>query len=122
MAASHPDKFKPSFVDEGELLELVENHLLCYRVILQWQPAKDEDILTTNTNEIVVLTSFFQQGFGLPSCEFLRGLHHHYKIKLIHLNPNSIIQFVIFVHLCECYLVVRPNFPLFKHYFFMEYR
>jgi hypothetical protein len=46
MAASHPDKFKPSFVDEGELLKVIENYLLPYCAILQWQPTKDEDIPT----------------------------------------------------------------------------
>jgi hypothetical protein len=46
MAASHPDKFKPSFVDEGELLKVIENYLLPYYAILQWQPTKDEDIPT----------------------------------------------------------------------------
>jgi hypothetical protein len=50
-----------------------------------------EDIPTPHTNEIVVLSSFFQHRFGLPTCEFLRGLHHHYQIELVHLNPNSIL-------------------------------
>jgi hypothetical protein len=35
MTASHPDMFKSSSIDEGELLKLVENHLLPNRVILQ---------------------------------------------------------------------------------------
>jgi hypothetical protein len=86
--------------------------------VLQWRPTKREDIPTPNTNKIVILTSL--HGFGLPSCKFLRGLLYHYKIKLVHLNPNSIIQIVIFVHLCECYLAIHPNFPLFTHYFFMK--
>jgi hypothetical protein len=70
----------------------------------------------------VVLTSFFQHGFSLPSCEFLRDLLHHYKIELVHLNPNSILQIAAFVHLCECYLAVHPNFSLFKHYFFLKHQ
>jgi hypothetical protein len=47
MAASHPDKFKPSSVDEVELLKLIENYLLPSHVVLQWRLAKDEDIPTT---------------------------------------------------------------------------
>jgi hypothetical protein len=77
MAAFHSDMFNPSFVDEGEILKLIENHLLPPHVVLQWWPANDEDIPTPNTNKIVVLTSFFQRGFSLPSCEFLHGLLHH---------------------------------------------
>jgi hypothetical protein len=107
--------FQPSTVDEGELLKLIENHLLSSSAILQWQPTKDEDIPTSNTNEIVVLTSFFQHGFGLPTCRF--SLLHYYKIELVYLNPNSILQIVIFVHLCETYLAILLNFSLFKHYF-----
>jgi hypothetical protein len=88
MAASHPEMFRPSTVDESPLLKLVENHLLLSHAVLLWRSAKDEDILTPSTNKIVVLTSFLQRGFGLSACEFLRGLHH-YKVELVHLNPNS---------------------------------
>jgi hypothetical protein len=111
MAASHPEMFQPSTVDESVLLKLVENHLLPSCVILQWQPTKDEDIPTPNTNKIVVLTSFFQRGFDLPTREFHRGLLYYYKIELVHLNTNTILQ--IFVH---------PNFSLFKHDFFLKYQ
>jgi hypothetical protein len=53
---------------------------------------------------------------------FLRGLLHHYEIKLVHLNPNSIFQIVVFVHLCEAFLGVPLNFPLFKSYFLLKYQ
>jgi hypothetical protein len=122
MATSHPEMFKPSSVDEGKLLGLIGNHLLPTRVVLQWRPVKGEDIPTPNTNEIAVLSSFFWCGFGLPTCEFLCGLLHYYQIELVHLNMNSILQIVIFVHLCEVYLDVHSNFPLFKHYFFLKYQ
>jgi hypothetical protein len=122
MAASHSEMFQPSTNDESVLLKIIENHLLPSCAILQWRPAKAEDIPTPNTNKIVVLTSFFQREFSLPSCEFLRGLLHHYKIQLVHLNPNSILQIAVFVHLCETYLIIHPNFSLFKHYFFLKYQ
>jgi hypothetical protein len=70
----------------------------------------------------VVLSSFFQRGFGLPTCEFLRGLLHHYKIELVHFNPNSILQIDVFEHLCEVFLGVPPNFPILKSYFFLKYQ
>jgi hypothetical protein len=75
-----------------------------------------------NTNKIVVLSSFFQHGFGLPICEFLHDLLHHYEIELVHLNPNSILQITVFVHLCEAFLTVPPNFSLFKSYFLLKYQ
>jgi hypothetical protein len=70
----------------------------------------------------VMFSSFFQRGFGLPAFDFLCGLLHHYKIELVHLNPNLILQITIFVHLCEAFLGIPPNFPLFKNYFFLKYQ
>jgi hypothetical protein len=122
MAASHPEMFKPSSLDEDELLMLVEKHFFLNRIAIQWRPAKGEDITTPNTNEIIVLSSFLQRGFGLPTGEFLCGLLHYYQIELVHLNPNSILQINIFVHLCEAFLAIHPNFPMFKHYFFLKYQ
>jgi hypothetical protein len=69
-----------------------------------------------------VLSSFFQYGFGLPTCEFLHGLLYHYEIELVHLNPNFILQIVVFVHLCEAFLGMHSNFPLFKSYFLLKYQ
>jgi hypothetical protein len=47
---------------------------------------------------------FFQRGYGLSSCDFFRELLDHYKIELVHLNPNAILQIVVFVHLYEAFL------------------
>jgi hypothetical protein len=73
-------------------------------------------------NEIVVFTSFFQRGFSLLTCHFFRGVLDHYKIELVHLNPNSVLQIAIFIHLSEAFLGIPPNFPLFKSYFFLKYQ
>jgi hypothetical protein len=69
-----------------------------------------------------MFSSFFQRGFGLLSCNFLRNLLQHYQIELVHLNPNLILQFAIFVHLCEAFLGIPPSFSLFKNYFFLKYQ
>jgi hypothetical protein len=89
--------------------------------MLQWHPTVGEDLPTPNTNEIVVFSSF-QRGFGLPACDFFCGLLDHYQIELVHLNPNSILQITIFVHLCKAFLGIPPNFPLFKNYFIFKYQ
>jgi hypothetical protein len=98
------------------------NYFLPDRVVLQWRTAAGEDIPTPNTNEIVVFSSFFQHGFSLPACDFLCGLLDHYKIELVHLNPNSILQIVVFVHLCEAFLGISHNFPLLKNNLFLKYQ
>jgi hypothetical protein len=69
-----------------------------------------------------VLTFFFQHEFSLPTCEFLHGLLHHYEIELIHLNPNSIFQIAVFMHLCEAFLGMPSKFSLFKSYFLLKYQ
>jgi hypothetical protein len=59
MATSHPEQFKPSFVDEREVLKLIEKHLLPNCGVIQWWSAKNEEIPTPHTKEIVVMTAFF---------------------------------------------------------------
>jgi hypothetical protein len=47
--------------------------------------------------------------------DFFRELLHHYGIELQNLNPNSIMQIMVFVTLCEGYLGIKPNFALWKY-------
>ena len=54
----------------------------------------------------------------MPTGDFFRGLLYYYKIKLHNLNPNSILQISSFVALNEGYLGIKPNFALWKHFFF----
>jgi hypothetical protein len=122
MATSHPHLFQSSTANESEIHKLIVNHFLPGRVVLQWHPVTMEDITSPNTNEIVVFSSFFERRFALLTCNFFRGLLDHYKIKLVHLNPNSILQIIVFVHVCEAFLGIPPNFPLFKNYFFLKYQ
>jgi hypothetical protein len=82
MATSHPYLFQQSIAVENKIFKLVKNHFLSYRVVLQWRPAIGEDIPTPNTKEIMVFSSFFLRGFGLPAYFFLHGLLDHYKIEL----------------------------------------
>jgi hypothetical protein len=69
-----------------------------------------------------VVFASFQRWFGIPVCGFLRGLLDHYQIELVHLNPNSILQIIVFIHLYEVFLGILPNFPLFKNYFILKYQ
>jgi hypothetical protein len=122
MAASHPHLFQPSITDESEIHKLVANHFLPDCVVLQWRSTAGDELPTPNTNEIVVFSSIFQHGFGLSTYDFFLGLLDHYQIELVHLNPNSILQIIVFVHLCEAFLDIPPNFPLSKNYFFLKYQ
>jgi hypothetical protein len=117
MAASHPHLFQLSVMDESEIRKLVAHHFHPNHAVLQWCPAAGEDIPTPNMNEIVVFASFFQHGFSRPVCDFYRWLLDHYKMELVHLNPNSILHITVFVHLYKAFLGIPHNFPLFKNYF-----
>jgi hypothetical protein len=74
MAASHPEMFQKYTADEREILKLFQNHFLPDQEVLRWQPLNGEDIPTPNTNEIVVLSYFFQCRFNLPTYEFICSL------------------------------------------------
>jgi hypothetical protein len=119
---SHLHLFQSSVADESEIHKLVANHFLPDHAVLQWCPATREDIPTLNTNEIVVFSSFFQCRFSLPACDFFRGLLDHYKIELVHLNPNSILHITAFIHLYESFLGIPPppQISLVQELFFLE--
>jgi hypothetical protein len=69
-----------------------------------------------------MFSSFFQRRFGIPACDFFHELLDHYQIELVHLNPNSILHNVVFIHLCEAFFGIPHNCPLFKNYFFLKYQ
>lgn len=54
--------------------------------------------------ETVVFTPFFKHGFEIPCGDFFQGLLYYYRIELVHLNPNSILDIKVCIHLCEVYL------------------
>jgi hypothetical protein len=69
------------------------------------------------TSETVVFFAHIKRGFGVPAGDFLRGLLHFYRIKLVHLATNSITIISTFVHLCDAYLSIAPHFHLWRHFF-----
>jgi hypothetical protein len=107
MATSH--LFQSSIAVESEIRKLVANHFFSDHAVLQWRPATGEDLPTPNMNEIAVFSSFFQCGFGLLAYDFFCGLIHHYQIKLVHLNPNSILQITVSLDFRGC---GAKNLPL----------
>jgi hypothetical protein len=117
LVALHPHLFQSSILDEAEVHKLVANYFLQDHAMLPWRPTAEEGIPIPNTNEIVVFSSFFQREYGLSAYDFFPWLLDHYKIELVHLIPNFVLQIIVFVHLSEAFLGIPPNFPLFKNYF-----
>lgn len=98
----------------------MERNVLPPRNKLGWSPAKGKQSPPDSSSEIVVFAPFFEAGFGLPAGPFFRGMLNYYGIELHHLNPNSILQISIFIHLCEAFLGVDPHFSLFQHLFLLK--
>jgi hypothetical protein len=60
---------------------------------------------------------FLIRGLALPVSPFFHGLLDFYSLNLTHLNPNSMLQVVVFVHLCEAFLGILPHFGLWKYHY-----
>jgi hypothetical protein len=61
----------------------------------------------------VLFQDFIERGLGIPTCDFLHGVLFFDGVQLHHLDPDSILDMSIFVHLCEAFLGTEPHFDLF---------
>jgi hypothetical protein len=104
-----------SVVSESDLLHLVSIRVLPPKELCSWQICRGVNVLTENTHESVIYIPFLICGLALPISPFFRGLLDFYHLNLTHLNPNSIMQVSVFVHLCEAFLGILPHFGLWKY-------
>jgi hypothetical protein len=68
-----------------------------------------------DTHEAVIFVPFLIRGLALPVSPFFCGLLDFYSLNLTHLNPNFVLQVVVFVHLWEAFLGILPHFGLWKY-------
>jgi hypothetical protein len=104
-----------SIVSESDLLHLVSVGVLPPKELCSWQICRGVTVPTEDTHESVIYIPFLIRGRALPISPFFRGLLDFYHLNLTHLNPNSILQVSVFVHLCEAYLGILPHFGLWKY-------
>jgi hypothetical protein len=109
--------WETSTVTEEQIQSLVDCGLLRPKSQVGWRPAAGEAFLTEGTSETVVFIVHIEHGFGVPACDFLRGLLQFYRIELVYLAPNSITIIATFIHLCEAFLGIAPHFHLWRHFF-----
>jgi hypothetical protein len=102
-------------VSESDLLHLVDVGILPPKELCSWRICHGVTVPIEDTHESVVYVPFLILGLALPISPFFCGLLDFYNLNLTHLNPNSILQISIFVHLCEAYLGVLPHFGLWKY-------
>jgi hypothetical protein len=60
---------------------------------------------------------FYEQGFGVPSHQFLLSLLQFYALELHHLTPSGILHMAAFVTLWEAYMRIEPHFDLWNYFF-----
>jgi hypothetical protein len=101
-----------SIVSESDLFHLVETGVLLPKELCSWRIWHGVTIPMEDTHESVVYVPILIRGLALPISPFFRGLLDFYDLNLTHLNPNSILQVAIFVHLCEAFLGILPHFGL----------
>jgi hypothetical protein len=104
-----------SVVSEPDLLHLVSIRFLPPKELCSWRICHGVTVRTEDTHESVIYVSFLLRGLALPISPFFCGLLDFYRLNLTHLNPNSILQISIYVHLCEAFLGVLPHFGLWKY-------
>jgi hypothetical protein len=101
-----------SIISVSDLLHLVETGVLPPKELCSWWIWRGVTVPAEETHEAVVYVSFLIRGLALPVSPFFRGLLDFSDLNLTHLNMNSILQDVIFVHLCEAFLGILPHFGL----------
>jgi hypothetical protein len=104
-----------SVVSESDLLHLVDVRVLPPKELCSWRICRGVTVPTEDAHEFVVYVPFLIHGLALPVSPFFHSLLYFYNLNLTHLNPNSILQISIFVHLCEAYLGILPHFGLWKY-------
>jgi hypothetical protein len=88
-----------SVVSESDLLHLVSVGVLPPKELCSWRICRGVTISTEDTHESVVYIHFLSRGLALLISPLFRGLLDFYHLNLTHLNPNSILQIFVFVHL-----------------------
>jgi hypothetical protein len=104
-----------SIVSESDLLHLVSIGVLPPKELCSWRICHGVTVSTEDTHESVIYVPFLIRGLALPISPFFCGLLDFYRLNMTHLNPNSILQVSVFVHLCEAFLGVLPHFGLWKY-------
>jgi hypothetical protein len=104
-----------SVISESDLLHLVDVGVLPPKELCSWCICHGVIVPTEDTHESVVYVPFLMCGLALPVSPFVHDLLDFYELNLTHLNPNSILQVSIFIHLYEAYLGILPHFGLWKY-------
>jgi hypothetical protein len=102
-------------ISKYDLFHLVETGVLPPKELCSWRIWRGVTVPMEDTHESVVYVPFLICGLALPISPFFCSLLDFYDLNLTHLNPNSILQVAIFVHLCEAFPGILPHFGLWRY-------
>jgi hypothetical protein len=66
---------------------------------------------------VMACAGFYEQGFGVPSHQFLHSLLQSYGLELHHLTTLGILHMAAFVTLCEAFIGIEPHFNMWRYFF-----
>lgn len=69
-------------IHESRLRGLEKKGFLPPKDVLWWRLEGEGEVPRPGDDEVVVLASFYERGFGLPLHPFMRGLLHHYQLEI----------------------------------------
>jgi hypothetical protein len=104
-----------SIISETDLFHLVKICVLTPKELCSWWIWQGVTVPTEDAHKAVIFVPFLIRGLALPVSPFFCGLLDFYSLNLTHLNPNSVLQIAMFVHLCEAFLKNFPHFGLWKY-------
>ena len=98
------------------LSKMVRNELMLISASFFWSDAISaflfgHGLMTPTLLDVMMLTGLITSASDKPFCFSKKA---SYGLEVTHLKPNSIAQIAIFIHLCEAYLGIAPDFNLWR--------
>jgi hypothetical protein len=84
---------------------------------VKWIVPADESVPRPPSGYMVSFVVFHEHGFSVLASRFIRGVLFAYRLRLQHLNPNSIQQMAAFEAMCEGFLGTGVHWHLFQYFF-----
>jgi hypothetical protein len=115
----NPNKeWKKSKAKTEDLLALVNSGFLWEKEMGMWSAAASDPYpMEKNPDEIPMFAQFVDCRLALPVSDFFKGLLKYYGIEYLNLNPNGIFHVSVFMHFCEAFVVIKPQWILFRKLF-----
>ena len=104
-------KWMVSSIKEKDITKLREARYLAQEIAHRL-PAKGQIIPTPEPHERVVFIPHFVRGLGFPLHPFFHGLVFYYGLDFHDLAPNSFLNILAFIVVCEAFLRTPPHFGL----------